>query len=155
MFFVLLEFDSFVFAIDAISVETVLSYPKIEECADCGFVEGKISYKGMTVPVLDFCKIISNRNCRKLFSCRCVLVKVLGPDSQERFFGVLSEGVTRTAGIAQNTIETFPSSLGKMDFFKEFHFENSMAKIVDCKWMYSNMNLPKFFAELDAVEAES
>lgn len=138
MLFLLLEFDSHIFAVDSMSVETVISPPGLDEITPekpYGFFE----FKGREIPFADLCAVVFGRKAKRLYSTRCAVLRVKGENGADEFVGLVSEGITRTAKVEAGKIATFPSQAGRIEFFREFCTEGGMAKIIDAQAFYERL----------------
>ncbi|RPH44900.1 MAG: chemotaxis protein CheW [Burkholderiales bacterium] len=58
-------------------------------------VVGVIDYRGTVVPVVDLCRLLVGRDCRRWLASRMAVVRV-GPPARHRLVALLAEGCTLT-----------------------------------------------------------
>lgn len=76
-------------------VVEIIPYIKIKEVAKVpDYISGIINYRGQTVPVIDLCRLLLQRACKKKLSTRIIVVN--HGDENKKFFGLLVEKATET-----------------------------------------------------------
>lgn len=76
-------------------VVEIIPYIKIKEVAKVpDYILGIINYRGQTVPVIDLCRLLLQRACKKKLSTRIIVVN--NGDENKKFFGLLVEKATET-----------------------------------------------------------
>jgi chemotaxis-related protein WspB len=75
-------------------VVEIIPYIKIKEVAKLPeYISGIINYRGQTVPVIDLCRLLLKRACRKKLSSRIIVVN---HSDSKKLFGLLVEKATET-----------------------------------------------------------
>lgn len=109
MLYLLFHVKDECYAVDVREVVEIIPKVKLRSIPKApGYVAGLLNYRGESVPVLDLCMLLHDKNCAAVFSSRIVLVNY--PDtSGTRVLGLLAEQVTDTL---QREAEEFrPSTL--------------------------------------------
>jgi len=67
---------------------------KIPQAAD--YIAGLLDYRGQPVPVIDLCRLISQRSCNTCMTSRIIILDYAQDDGQRQTLGLLAEQVTET-----------------------------------------------------------
>jgi len=97
MLFLLFHVNDESYAVDVRDVTEVVPRVKLRSIPKApAYVAGLLNYRGDSVPVLDLCVLLHDRECAAVFSSRIVLVKYPDARGAERVLGLLAEQVTDT-----------------------------------------------------------
>lgn len=70
-----------------------------------GPVAGGFDYRGGVVPVLDLCRLVEQRPCRRRLSTRIIVIETPDADGSPRRLGLMAERVTETVKVAETDLQ--------------------------------------------------
>jgi len=77
------------------------------------YVAGLLDYRGEIIPIIDLCRLIMGRPCRRLMSTRIIIADYNPAPAIHRTIGLLAEQVTDTTVV--NELDLNPSGLALPD----------------------------------------
>jgi chemotaxis-related protein WspB len=102
MLFVVFKAGGSRYALEARHVLEVTPRVALRPCPGApAWVAGLCNYRGAAVPVLDLGRLLGGAPCAPRLSTRLVLTPYRGRSGRERVVGLLAEGVTETATMAE------------------------------------------------------
>ena len=98
MLFLLFQAGNDAYALDARQVREVIPRVVLRECPGApAFIAGLFNYRGIVVPVLDFCRLLQQPPCRPRLSTRILLVAGGEPaHHRSRLLGLMVESLIKT-----------------------------------------------------------
>jgi len=105
MLYLVFHVDGQRYAISACDVVEVL--PILETKRVIGapeYLNGIFCYRGVLVPVVDFCRMACGRDAIKVMSTRILVVNYMRDQQQGKWLGLIAEGVTETRKIEDGAL---------------------------------------------------
>ena len=76
------------------------------------YVAGFFNYRGKSIAAIDMSRLIANRNFKKIYGTRIVVLENLMPDKSLRHIGLITEKVSRAIELGDSELESMmPSNL--------------------------------------------
>ncbi len=97
MLFVTFQAGGNRYALEARRVIEVVPWAALRSVPDApDTIAGLLNYRGLCVPVVDLCRLLSGGPCRRQWGARLILTPYRSRDGRERVVGLLAERVTET-----------------------------------------------------------
>jgi chemotaxis signal transduction protein len=108
------------YGIDCQYVVEIIPYVSIERKHRVhDFIAGVVKFYGQPVPVIDFCRIMSNTSCLSCFHTRIAILSLAGEGNEMLSLGLIGEKMVEVVDIDQSKISEKSFAFGKAPYLGE------------------------------------
>lgn len=150
--FLLFELEDMMYAIDCEKIREIVPLVTLKTLSGKGDTfAGFFNYRGQVVSVIDLCRMLTGRACRRRLSTRIILTEFTFHDGEPCILGLMIEGVTEI--IRKERKAFLSSNMASPPYMRGIMMENNkIIQYIDIKSLTACVNVIPLVQNADVSE---